>query len=261
MKLEEAQKILNEHNYIMEKEELNEDVLSILGDAFNLFAPGIGLIFMAKAFFRSIGSHFDTKKIKTIIKKCEENKEDYAQELVDLLNKKIIHRPINQLNNDELAEAIEKLLNSQCGYHSIHIDNDDITTQSYNDEGYGTIKNKIISKLDEVYKILFQLFYNLVKYNLTKDSKYEDYIYNCCEKLYYLTTKMGNLTRAMYLASKGTVSDKENTKMIKNYLDKKTFKNVVFDDEGNYKGKRIPYKNGLKSIKPGYSRSDSDYDE
>lgn len=268
MLLSEAKRLLEENGYIVEKPKLNEDIMSFAGDAISTigngisyFMPGLMLICVAKAFFRALGSHFDTKKIKEILKKCEENKEEFAEELIELLNKKIIHRPLNQLNDAELAEAIEKLLNQQCGYHSIHIDNDDLNTHTYNDEGYGTIKNKIISKLDEVYKILYQLFYNLIKYKLTNNSKYEDYIYNCCEKLYYMTTTIGNLKRASYLASKGTVSDDKTTKNFKKYIDNKTFKNWEFNTDGSYKIRK-PYKNNLNSIKPSaYTLSDSDYNE
>ena len=76
-----------------------------------------------------------------------------------------------------------------------------------------------------------------------------------------MTTTIGNLKRASYLASKGTVSDDKTTKNFKKYIDNKTFKNWEFNTDGSYKIRK-PYKNNLNSIKPSaYTLSDSDYNE
>ena len=108
------------------------------------------------------------------------------------------HRPITDLNDDELAEAIEKLLQYYGGVSAIYKELEEL--KHYKDTGYGSIYDKIKSNLNTTYRSVYQLFYNLIKLkyetNQTDKDDYEDAIYTNLENLYYLTKTKANLERA-----------------------------------------------------------------
>lgn len=221
MNLNEAITELEEHGY--EVKSLNEDFFSILF--------GMGLVFLIKALCRAYGSHKDTQKLKMILNGVKNDELKCATNLVKELQNKIIHRPIEELNDDELAEATERLVELACPYKSIHKDCDD-KLFAYNDEGYGSIKDKISNNLDEVYKIVYDLFFNLIKLKLDTDNnitknlkKYKHNINDAINDITILTTTRGNFKRAYYMAHKGTYEGERNTPQFKKWLTKKKYPN------------------------------------
>ena len=254
MLLSEALQILKDNGY-----EINEpidesigDVLSSIGGAgldFGVFAAqSYGCIFLIKALFRFIGSHWNTKQLKDILNKVENDKDKFTDELLEILNKKIVHRPITDLNDDELAEAIEKLLQYYSGVSAIYKELEEL--KHYKDTGYGSIYDKIKSNLNTTYRSVYQLFYNLIKLkyetNQTHKDDYEDAIYTNLENLYYLTKAKANLKRAFNNAFPYKVNgDKQHPDdRLDSYIFKQRQKNIEFDEKGNLTGHQKHYKTG-----------------